>query len=455
MSPAAASPSPVLTRKAVAAAALPLIAANAVTPVAGLVDTAAVSLAGDAVSLAGLGLGGATMSVLFGTFYFLRMATSGQAAQADGACDAFGAATTLARALALGFAAGLAVFALIAPLTGPLTGLFQADAQAEAVAADYVRARLFGAPGAFGVFALQGWLIGVARTRAAMTLSIVQTLVNVVLTALFVLVLDWGPTGAGAATALADWATLSVGVVLFALPTLRAYGAGALAMRVRAGDGWSALMRLNAALMLRTWALTGSFVWFANSAAREGVDVLAGAQVLLQVITVIAFVLDAFAFVAESAVGRAIGAGSRTDLRRAMRITGELSAACGLVLALAVLTLGPPGVAGLVSDPIAEGAALRFLPYVALVAATSWAAFWLDGVFIGATDSKAMRNATALAALTYVALDLTLRATPLGPHGVWLAFVGLYVARASYLAVRYPALEAGMAALSEAGAARG
>jgi MATE family multidrug resistance protein len=219
-----------------------------------------------------------------------------------------------------------------------------------------------------------------------------------------------------------------------------------------------ALLRLfavNRDIMIRTLALLLMMTWFANSGARLGAVPLAANHVLMQFISLAAFILDAFAFTAESRVGQALGAGSRERLVRAVRLTGEFSLAAGAALALIFWTAGELVIAFVTTDPAVRAEAGQYLPFAALVPLLGMPSWLLDGVFIGATAGRALRVAALIAAALYLALDLALR--PLGNLGVWLAFSASYVLRAGALGWHFPALLRGLrpaGALAPAGRRR-
>jgi len=165
--------------------------------------------------------------------------------------------------------------------------------------------------------------------------------------------------------------------------------------------------------------------------------------VLMQFVAIGAFVLDAFALTAEERVGHAIGAGSRGSFDRAIRLTGEFALGGGALLAVVFLVGGPWGVAAITTDAHVRSTALMFLPYAALAPLVGAPAWLLDGVFIGATEGRAMRNAAVLSTLGYLACDYALR--PWGDTGVWLALLLSYLFRTATLGIRLPALRARLA----------
>ncbi len=201
------------------------------------------------------------------------------------------------------------------------------------------------------------------------------------------------------------------------------------------------LFDVNINLMIRTWMMILGFTWFVNAGARQGVAPLAGNQILMQIIAIWAFVLDAFAFVAEAEAGSAFGRGSRADFRRACLLTAEPALIAGAAFAVLTFAFGPAVLSAAIADPAARDAAIAFMPYCAVVPLLGAPAWILDGIFIGATRGAMLRNAAIGAVAVYIAADLVL-APRLGNDGVWLAFLVFYVARAAGLGFYLPKLVA-------------
>ncbi|HAY05423.1 MAG TPA: MATE family efflux transporter [Hyphomonas sp.] len=422
----------ILTRSRAFALAWPIMLAQVAMATTGIVDTAVMGRYGTAVELAAVGLAAVVFSFLYWAFGFLRMATTGLTAQSEGAGDGRESRAILQRALMLGSVLGL-LLVLTFPLTSQLAlAVFQADARVEAEAAEYFWTRIWGAPAILMNFAIAGWLIGTGRTRALLAVQVVMNGVNAVLDVVFVAAFGWGPAGIGAGTAIAEWTALGAGLL-----AVRAGLAPAAKLfdRVRI----AALVNANRDIMIRTLALLFMFAWFTNSGARQGTDNLAGNQVLLQFIAVSAFVLDAFAFVAEKEAGEAYGARDRVRLLRAMRVTSELALVSGSAFSLLFWFGGGAVINAFIADPGARAATLAYLPYCALVPLIGVAAWQLDGLFLGTTQGEAVRNAGLLAMAAYVACDLLL-APRFGNAGVWAAFLLGYFWRAGALCLYWPRL---------------
>lgn len=410
-------------------------------PLVGVVDAIVIGRTGNAAALAGVALGVTIVNLIFWTFGFLRMGMTGLTAQADGAGEQYEVEALLVRGLAAGGAIGLVLLVLMWPLRELAFAVFAGGEAVTDEARVFVTARFFGAPASLAVFAINGWLFGLGRTRAALALQLVMNLANVAFDVALVFGLGLGAAGVGFGTSAAEWVALATGMIA----VTRIAGASPIALARRAGGAAlfarEAIVRLfaiNRDLMIRTIALLILFAWFANAGARLGATNLAANHLLMQFVSVAAFILDAFAFTAESRIGQAIGARSRPQFVRAARLTFEFSFVSGAVLALAFWAFGDIAIGFVTPDPAIRATAHRFLPFAALIPLIGMPSWLLDGIFIGATRGQALRNAGVVATLLYLATDLALR--PLGNLGVWIGLSASYLFRAAALGVYLPAL---------------
>ncbi|RIV88701.1 MATE family efflux transporter [Aurantiacibacter xanthus] len=414
---------------------------QASVPLVGIVDTAVIGRTGDAAALAGVALGATLIGLVFWSFGFLRMGMTGLTSQAQGAGQRHEVEALLLRGIAIGLALGVAIFALQVPLSRGALALMSGGETVSAEAAAYMHGRFMGAPAALTVYAITGWLFGLGRTRDALALQLVMNAANTAFDLWFVIGLGWGAFGVGVGTALAELVAVITGLVLVGRDgagTVIGFVRRATRAQVLDPARLKLLFAVNRDIMIRTVALLLLFVWFANAGARLGAAALAANHVLLQFITVAACVLDAFAFTAEARVGHAVGGRSRAEFTRAIRLSGELSLLAGALLSALFLLAGGPVIDFLTTDPQVREIAHRFLPFAAILPLIGMPSWMLDGVFVGATQGRAMRNAAVLATLSYIALDLALRSE--GQFGLWIAFSASYVLRAGALGVQLPRL---------------
>lgn len=419
--------------------AVPIIAANIASPLVGWVDTAVIGQIGDAADLAALALGTLIFNALYWSFGFLRMSATALTAQALGRDDEAALPLHLWRGMGIGFGVGVS-FIVLSPLIMPLALMaFSTSPALNDLTSTYVFSRIWGAPAALAGMAVQGWLIGMGRTRMVFIIQLVLNLVNAAFSILFVRVFEGGLGGVAAASALAQIAALVV--ALYGVRDYLRLDLRALWARLIERAELRAYFGLNRDIFLRTLALLAGFYWFNEASLRAGTEVLAGNAILLQFITLAAMFLDAFAYLTESAVGGALGRGSRQDFLRMLYLMTEQAVGFALALSALFFLAGPEIIDFLAKDETARAAAKTYLPYCALVPLIGLASWQLDGVMIGATRGALMRNAMIAAFVLYLALDGLMR--PLwGGHGLWLAFLGYYIARAGTLMLGWKGLMA-------------
>jgi multidrug resistance protein, MATE family len=426
--------------------AWPIILANASAPLLGLADTAVIGRTGTAAELGAIALGALVFSFVYWGFGFLRMGTTGFTAQAAGAGDEAEVRATVARGLIFGLAIGMVLVALQGLIAYVAFELLSASPAVEAVARDYVAFRIWGAPAALGTYALMGLLIGLGKSRHLLVVQVGLNGLNIALDVLFAGGLGMGARGIGLGTAVAEWCAFAF-ALLVCVRILRARHADREPFwpiaRLRDLARLRQTLGANADIMIRTLCLIFGFAWFTNQGAQFGDAILAANHILLQLVSFAAFFLDGYAFAAESLVGSAVGARRRSVFDAAVRRSTELAGLTALALAASFMLLGPTLIDLLTNLESVAETAKRFLPYAAAYVLCSFAAFQLDGIFIGATRTRDLRNASIASMLTFLAAWWLL-ADRFGNTGLWVAFIVFVIARAVALGARYPELRASL-----------
>jgi multidrug resistance protein, MATE family len=303
------------------------------------------------------------------------------------------------------------------------------------LARSYLHLRIWGAPATIALYAVTGWLIATERTRSVLVLQLWINGVNVALDLWFVLGFGWGVEGVAAATLIAEWTGLALGLWL-----CRAGFGAALApalARLRDRAALRHMAMVNGDIMIRSVLLQISFTSFLFLGAGQGDVTLAANQVLMQFLTIAAFFLDGFAFAAEALVGQAVGARSVQGARQASLVSTQWGVGAVLCLSLAYLLAGPMLIDLMTTAPNVRLVARDFLPWlVAAPIAGVWA-WMLDGIFIGATLTRDMRRAMQISVAVYAASLLVL--VPLwGNHGLWASLMVLNIARGLTMARKWP-----------------
>jgi MATE family multidrug resistance protein len=416
----------------------PIVLSNATIPLLGAVDTAVVGQLGQAAAIGAVGIGAIILGAFYWVFGFLRMGTTGLTSQARGAGDRAEVAALLSRAILIAAVAGCTLIALQGLLFRAAFAIAPASDAVETLARDYMGIRIWSAPAAIALYGITGWLIAQERTRAVLGLQLWMNGFNVVLSVWFVLGLGWGVPGAAVATLVAEWSGLALGLWLcravFTEPAWKDRARLFDLARLRV------MAQVNGDILIRSVLLQAIFVSFLFWGAGLGDTELAANQILLQFLNITAYALDGFAFAAEALVGQAMGARAAGDLRRAAIMSSQWGAGVAALLALVFLVLGGTVIDAMTTAPDVQAAARDFLPWMVLAPVTGIAAWMLDGIFIGATRTRDMRNMMAVSAGIYAAAALPLMAA-FGNHGLWLAMHVSFVARGVTLGLRYPALE--------------
>jgi putative MATE family efflux protein len=405
-----------VTNRSVLAIAVPMTLAYLTTPLLGIVDIAVVGQFGDAALLGGLAAGALVFDVVFTSFNFLRSGTTGLVAQAFGRGDALEEQAVFWRAVLVAVIAGVAL-AAAAPLVVAAGQWFMgAEPRVSEALAVYVRIRLLGAPFSLINYAILGYVLGRGEGTLGLALQLVLNGVNIALSILLGLELGWGVAGVA-------WATVSGEAVamLFGLSiVLRRFRRAPRLPRERILDpgAFLRMMSLNRDIMIRSFSLLAAFALFTRQGAQFGTVTLAANAVLLNFFMVASFFLDGFATAAEQLAGRAIGARAESSFRRAVRLTliwgFGLAGSATLILLLA----GADLIAVITTAPEVRAVADIYLPWAAFTALSGVIAFQMDGVFIGATWSRDMRNMMLLSFAVFAAALFTL-APAFGNHGLW------------------------------------
>lgn len=427
-----------LTHRRVLKIALPIVLSNATVPLLGAVDTGVIGHLGRAAPIGAVGVGSVILATFYWVFGFLRMGTSGLTAQATGAGDEAEAGAILLRALAIGVGAGV-LFVLIQPAIFALAfAVSPASDEVETLARSYLAIRIWGAPATISLYAVTGWLIARERTRGVLAVQLWMNGLNMGLDFLFVLGLGWGVKGVATATLIAEWSGLVLGLWL----CRQAFAEGRwrdLARIVDAGK-LRRMASVNGDIMLRSILLQGAFTSFVFLGARFGDVTLAANQVLLQFLEITAFALDGFAFAAESLVGQAVGQRSQAMFRQAAVLTSQWGVGGAVLLCAVFLVLGPQLIDLLTTEPQVRAAARGWLAWVAVMPVLGIACWMLDGIFIGATRTRDMRNSMVLTMIAYLPV-LFLLPRLVGNSGLWAALGLLMILRGITLGRLYPQIE--------------
>jgi MATE family multidrug resistance protein len=438
MSTAAADTPAPITHRRVLKIALPIVLSNATVPILGAVDVGVVGQMGEAAPIGAVALGAIILSTVYWIFGFLRMGTVGLVGQAAGAGDTAEVSAWLTRALMVALGGGLALIVLQPLIFMGALALAPASDEVESLARTYLSIRIWTAPAAIAVYALTGWLVAMERTAGVFWVQLVMNGVNILLDLLFVLGFGWGVAGVAVATVIAELIGVSLALWLcrdaFAVPAWCDWP------RVFDRAKLVRMALLNTDILLRSAMLMIIFSSFVFIGARFGDVTLAANEVLIQFLYITAYAMDGFAFAAETLIARAVGRGDTSRLRRSVIVASTGGLVVCVTMAVAFALAGGWIIDLMAKDADVQRVARDFLPYMVIAPLVGCAAWMLDGVFIGATRGRDMRNMMAISFAIYWVAILVLLPI-MGNHGLWLALLISFVARGVTLGARYPALE--------------
>lgn len=419
------------THTKVWALAVPMILSNLTVPLVTLVDSVMAGHLSHAGQLGAVAVGSAIYGLPIWVFGFLRMGTIGFAAQASGRADGEALRRILLQALLL--AAGLAcATALLAwPLLGPVLHLMKPSATLDGLTRSYLHVRLAGLPAALVNAALVGWFLGMHNARMALRVTVVTNAVNMVLNLVVVLGLHAGVVGIAASSVCGEWTGALVGLAGIRSQLSR-YPGQLQAHSLRRWASWRPLVAVNRDILIRSLALQGVFFAVTVLGTRLGDSVVAANALLLNGLLLTAFALDGLANAVEALTGHAVGAGDRNALRRGLVVAGGWSLIGSVLFALCFGLAGRWFVDLQTDIAAVREIAYQYLPYLTALPLLGVWSYLFDGLFVGATRAREMRDAMVFAGIAFVVLVFALRG--LGNHGLWLAFLGFMAVRAATMA---------------------
>ncbi|MGY0570215.1 MATE family efflux transporter [Bradyrhizobium sp. RDM12] len=427
---------PKVGSRQVFAIAGPAMVANLTTPLIGVVSTTAIGRLDDAALLGGVAMASVIFDCLFWLFGFLRMSTLAFTAQALGAGDTREQTVILVRGFIIAGLIGGALIAVQLPLAAALFDLMGGSAGVTRAAKAYFTIRIWSSPFAFANYVILGWLVGQARANPALALQVVINLINMAATILLVLVYDTGIAGAAIAALLSEGIGLVLGVIV-----CRRHAHGGFAVARATLFDRAKLMRLlavNSDIMIRTAALITVFLFFTAKGARAGDVTLAANAVLNNFLLVSAFFLDGLANAAQQLCGRTFGARDANGFSDSTRLVLLWGLGFAMIVAVLFALFGPNLINFMTASEDVRRAAREFLVFIVLAPIPGVFAFGFDGIYVGATWAREMRNLMLTSLAIFLGVWWALQAY--GNTGLWCALIAFYVARGGLQGARYPAL---------------
>ena len=442
--------------------ALPSILANITVPIVGMVDVAVAGHLGSqaATMIGGIAIGSMLFDLLYWNFGFLRVGTGGLAAQAYGRGDRPDCARVLTRSLGIALACALALIAIQWIFVKAAFVFVDCSTEVQDLASRYFFIRIWAAPATLSLMALKGWFIGMQDSVSAMVTDITVNGMNILMSIILALgfsIGDWhyegiGFAGVAAGTVCAQYSGLLVAVILllakYRRNTLRTIHASEF-KGIFKGDQMRRFMSMNADLFVRSLCFIAIYIGFTVISARYGDTLLAVSSILMKLLMIFSYFTDGFAYAGEALVGRFIGAKDRLLLRESIKWTFVWSMSIALIFIGIYHFAGVPMLRLMTSDTVVVDASREYLPWLLLMPVVGCAAFTWDGIFIGATASRQMRDSmlwavVGFALVWFVGIFVLQQVAPtaerygnIAMHILMAAYFAHLLARTVYLSAKY------------------
>jgi len=407
--------------------AIPNIISNITVPLLSMVDMSIVGHLSLEVYIGAIATATLIFNFMYWSFSFLRMGTSGFTAQAYGAGNDKEAATILLRSLLIAIAGGLVIILLQKFIFNIAFTVIKANADVILYARIYFDIYIWTAPAVLGIYAFSGWFVGMQDARTPMFIAIAINIINITLSLIFVYVLNMDINGVALGSTIAQISGFMIAFTIWFIKY----------KKIRVNIEWKQLknirayipfFKVNMDIFIRTMLLITVTTFFTSASAKMGNLILAANALLMQLFTLFSYMMDGFAYAAEALTGRFIGAGKKYLLETLVKrlfVWGF-----GLVV-LFTLTYAffTKEILGLLTDKSSVIAICeQYKVWVLLIPVAGFSAFLWDGIFIGATASRQMRNSMFVSACTFFVIYFSLN-SPLGNNALWFAFI-------TYLAMR-------------------
>lgn len=407
-----------VTNKAILSIAVPMALGYLTTPLVGIADTAIVGQLGKAALIGGVAVAAVFIGMVLTTLNFLRFATSALIAQAYGRDDPIEIIGVLLRSCLIAVVAGIMIILVGKPLLAFGLWVMQPSDAVARAASDYFLVRVLASPFTLLNFVFFAWTLGTGRPVLSFLLQSFLNILNIIFSYYFVLVLDMGIEGAAWGTVIAEIATFTLTLFFLVRPLVAQ--SKKLARLTFNREKLKSMMLLNSDIMVRSFCLFAAFAFFTRQSAQQSDVVLAANEILMHFFMIAGYFLDGFAVAGEQFVGRAIGARNRATFKRAIWMTSTWNFAQAALLSLVFLILGSWMIDFMTPNEEVRATARIFMFWAVLTPVIGVAAFQMDGIFIGATWSKDMRN-SMLASLMCMIISYYVLFPWMGNHGLWLA----------------------------------
>ncbi len=418
---------------------IPIFFSNLAIPLVGLVDTGLMGHLDNEKYLIAASISTTFLTVIFWSFGFLRMGTVGLISQALGKADYRELVYTILRNIIIAFFIGFLIIVFKPLLIQFLGYIFETSIQTKELIRNYISIRVFSAPAELIIYVLVGFYLGLQRTFISSLLIIILSLLNIFLSIYFVRELNLDIKGVALGTLIAAYLTVTFFLIYTYFFIIKKFK---IIPRFNSKIIFNhkkliKLFSINFDIFLRTILLTFSFFWITYLSSILGEEYVAINSILIQLVIISSFFLDAYAFSTEGIIGYSIGKKSEKMFLSCVRNSIILSFITGLIISL-IFLLSAKEIINLITDiEFLRYLSYKYIMWVIIIPPIASFCYQLDGIFIGATQTKEMRNSMLVAVIIYITLSLFL-IKQIQNYGIWFALIILMILRATTLHFYFP-----------------
>jgi MATE family multidrug resistance protein len=411
-----------ISKKQILLLSIPVFFSNLAIPLTGIIDTGLMGNLGETRFLAATSIATSVMTMIIWSFAFLRMGTVGIVAQLFGKSDYREIAKTLSRNFLIAIIISIVIILLKPIIIGLTKDFFSTSIETQELIKTYISVRVLSVPAEFTIYILVGFYLGIQKTNISSLFIILLSALNIIFSSFFVLSLNLNVFGVALGTLLANYIIAIIFVLFTYNFIIKKFQINPTFQRLIVPSKILKLFFINFDIFIRTVILTFSFLWIAYLGSKLGEDYLAINTILMQFIVLAAFFLDAYAFSTEGVVGFAIGRRNQKSFLLAVKNSIQLSFFTALIISILYLIFFKQ-----IINIITDIDILRFIAYkhaiwIIIIPPVASFCYQLDGIFIGASQTKEMRNAMMVSVASFIVISIYLTKY-FGNHGIWLSLL--------------------------------
>ncbi len=411
-----------ISKKQIFYLSIPVFFSNSAVPLVGIVDIGLMGNLGDSKYLAATSVGTAIMTMIIWSFAFLRMGTVGIVSQLYGKSDYREIVRTLLRNFIIAIAISIILIFSKSTILTLTQNFFSVTSETQKLIETYISVRLLSIPAEFLIYILVGFYFGIQKTKISSLIVITLSILNIVLSSFFVLMLKLNIFGVALGTLVASY----IVAIIFSFTSyhyiLKKFQIVPTFQRLIVPQRFVKLFTINFDIFIRTLFLTFSFLWISYLGSKLGEDFLAVNSILMQFIVLAAFFLDAYAFSSEGVVGYTIGKKRIKSFLLVVNNSIQLSFFTAIIISVLYIIFFKQ-----IINLITDVDILRFISYqhaiwVIIIPPIASFCYQLDGIFIGASQTKEIRNAMIISVVSFLILSIYLTKY-FNNHGLWFSLM--------------------------------